>query len=38
VLARIGRLSAGIDNLTEVIERLLAPYEEQLTQAELMPG
>src|SRR5437588_6523658 len=38
VLARIDRLSAGIDDLTEVIERLLAPYEEQLQQAESMPG
>jgi transposase len=38
VLARTGRLSAGIDDLTAVIERLLAPYEEQLAQAESMPG
>jgi transposase len=38
VLARTGRLSAGIDDLPEVIERLLAPYEEQLAQAESMPG
>jgi transposase len=38
VLARIDRLSADIDDLTEVIERLLAPYEEQLQQAESMPG
>ena len=34
VLARIGRLSADIEDLTEVIEALLAPYEEQLAQAE----
>jgi len=33
VLARTGRLAAGIDDLTAVIERLLAPYEEQLQQA-----
>ena len=38
VLARTGRLAAGIDDLTEVIERLLAPYEEQLQQAGSMPG
>ena len=38
VLARTGRLAAGIDDLTAVIERLLAPYEEQLQQAESMPG
>ena len=38
VLARTGGLSAGIEDLTEVIERLLAPYEEQLQQAESMPG
>jgi transposase len=38
VLARIDRLAAGIEDLTEVIERLLAPYEEQLAQAESMPG
>ena len=34
VLARIDRLSADIEDLTGVIERLLAPYEEQLQQAE----
>ena len=34
VLARTGRLSAGIEDLTAVTERLLAPYEEQLQQAE----
>jgi hypothetical protein len=38
MLARIDRLTAGIDQLTTVIERLLAPYEEQLQQAESMPG
>jgi hypothetical protein len=38
VLARTGRLSADIDDLTQVIEPLLAPYEEQLAQAESMPG
>ncbi len=34
VLARIDRLAADIDDLSQVIERLLAPYEEQLQQAE----
>jgi len=38
MLARIDRLNADIDQLTEVIERLLAPHEEQLQQAESMPG
>lgn len=38
MLARIDRLTAGIDELTTVIERLLAPYEEQLQQAGSMPG
>jgi len=38
MLARIDRVGAEIDQLTEVIERLLAPYEEQLQQAESMPG
>ena len=38
VLARTGRLAAGIDDLTAVIERLLAPYEEQLQQAGSVPG
>ena len=38
MLARTGRLSAGIEDLTAVIERLLAPYEEQLQQAGSMPG
>jgi hypothetical protein len=31
-------LAAGIDELTVVIERLLAPYEEQLQQVRSMPG
>jgi transposase len=38
VLGRIDRLTAGIDGLSQVIERLLAPWEEQLAQAESMPG
>ena len=38
MLQRTGRLAAGIDDLTQVIEQLLAPYEEQLQQAESMPG
>jgi len=38
VLERIGRLSAGIDDLTEVTGQLLALYEEQLAQAGSMPG
>jgi transposase len=38
MLARIDRLTAGIGELSAVIERLLAPYEEQLQQAESMPG
>ena len=38
VLARIDRLAADIGDLSEVIEQLLAPYEEQLQQAESMPG
>jgi transposase len=38
MLARIDRVNAEIGQLTEVIERLLAPYEEQLAQAESMPG
>ncbi len=31
-------MNGEISQLTEVIERLLAPYEEQLQQAESMPG
>jgi transposase len=38
MLGRIDRGNAEIDQLTAVIERLLAPYEEQLQQAESMPG
>ncbi|MGH3231641.1 MAG: IS110 family transposase, partial [Streptosporangiaceae bacterium] len=38
MLARIDRPGADIDELTAVIEALLGPYEEQLQQAESMPG
>jgi transposase len=38
MLERIDRLNADIDQVSEVIEQLLAPYEEQLQQAESMPG
>ena len=38
MLERIDRVTADIGGLSEVIERLLAPYEEQLAQAESMPG
>jgi transposase len=38
MLQRIDHLDGQIGKLTEVIERLLAPYEEQLQQAESMPG
>jgi transposase len=38
MLQRIDQLTAQIAQLTEVIERLLAPHEEQLQQAESMPG
>jgi transposase len=38
MLERIDRVNAEIGELTAVIERLLAPYEEQLQQAESMPG
>jgi transposase len=38
MLARIDQVNTGIDELTGVIGRLLAPYEEQLQQAESMPG
>jgi transposase len=38
MLEHIDQLTAEIGTLTEVIERLLAPYEEQLQQAESMPG
>jgi transposase len=38
MLERIGGLNAQIARLTAVIERLLAPYEEQLQQAGSQPG
>jgi transposase len=38
MLQRIDRVTADISALSEVIERLLAPYEEQLAQAGSMPG
>jgi len=38
MLARIDAIDAGIAALTAVTGRLLAPYEEQLQQAESMPG
>jgi transposase len=38
MLERIDRVTAEIARLSEVIERLLAPYDEQLQQAESMPG
>ncbi len=38
MLARIDRLNADIDEITTVVEALLGPYEEQLAQAESMPG
>jgi transposase len=38
MLDRIDRVAAEIEQLSQVIEDLLAPYEEQLQQAESMPG
>jgi transposase len=38
MLDRIGRIDAEITRLSQTIERLLAPWEEQLQQAESMPG
>ena len=38
MLARIDRVNEEIGRLSVVIEQLLAPYEEQLQQAESMPG
>jgi transposase len=38
MLARIDRLTADIEDLSQVIEQLLAPHEEQLQQAGSMPG
>jgi transposase len=38
MLARIDQITTEIGRLTEVLEHLLAPHEEQLQQAESMPG
>jgi transposase len=38
MLARIDQLNASIGELTAVVETLLEPHEEQLQQAESMPG
>jgi transposase len=38
MLGRLDQLNVGIAALSEVIERLLAPWEEQLAQAGSMPG
>jgi transposase len=38
MLERIDRVNEEIARLSQVIEQLLAPYEEQLAQAESMPG
>jgi transposase len=38
MLDRIDRIDADITRISAVIEELLAPYEEQLQQAESMPG
>ena len=38
MLERIDRIDADITRISAVIEELLAPYEEQLQQAESMPG
>ena len=38
MLTRIDHINAEINKLTAVIETLLAPWEEQLQQAESMPG
>jgi transposase len=38
MLGRIDWISAEINRLSQVVEELLAPYEEQLQQAESMPG
>jgi transposase len=38
MLERIDRVAAEIDQLTGVVGQLLAPHEEQLAQAESMPG
>jgi transposase len=38
MLERIDRINEEIARLSEVVERLLAPWEEQLQQAESQPG
>jgi transposase len=38
MLARIDQATRDIDQVSQVIEQLLAPYEEQLQQVEEMPG
>ena len=38
MLGRISRLNSDIDQVPQVIEELLGPYEEQLQQAGPMPG
>ena len=38
MLARIDRATSDIDQISQVIEQLLAPYEQQLQQVEAMPG
>jgi transposase len=38
VLRRIDAITAETKQLSQIIEELLAPYEEQLQQAESMPG
>jgi transposase len=38
ILSRIDAITAEIGQLSAMIEELLAPYEEQLQQAESMPG
>jgi transposase len=38
MLARIDQATRDIEQVSQVIEQLLAPYEEQLQQAESMPG
>jgi transposase len=38
VLTRIDRAASDINQVSRVIEQLLAPYEEQLQQVEGMPG
>jgi len=38
MLDRVDQLNTEIGKLSQIIEGLLAPYEEQLQQAESMPG